>query len=65
MGCSDVKATGALHYIENVRFEQQEWRAKLEAIRLNEYCSLEMVASSEAVEETNACADLLPSWGKP
>jgi hypothetical protein len=65
VGCSDVKATGALHYIENVRSEQQEWRAKLEAIRLNEYCSLEMVASSEAVEETNACADPVPCWGKP
>jgi len=65
VGCSDVKATGALHYTENTRSEQQEWRAKLEAIRLNEYCSLEMVASSEAVEEIIACADLLPSRGKP
>jgi hypothetical protein len=38
----DVKATRALHYTEKASSEQHEWRAKLEAVRINEYFSPEM-----------------------
>ena len=42
MGCSDVKVTAAHNYTENIMLGQSEWRANLEAGRLNEYCNPEI-----------------------
>lgn len=48
--CPEVKAIAALEFKEFLRLEQSEWRAKLQARRINEYCSLEIACPSETVE---------------